>query len=107
MLYLVGLLRASREGNWLLYLSAIDYFISSCFAYDKMNYARYLPIYFAEMTALPQTHPNIFENFLNGQFSVQMSNNNTFGRIPVDQTIECTINKDTQTAGGTTTISSS
>ena len=28
-----------------------------------------------------------------------MSDTNTFGRIPVDQTIEETVNKDTQTAG--------
>lgn len=30
---------------------------------------------------------------------MQMSDTNTFGRIPVDQTIEETVNKDTQTAG--------
>ena len=36
-----------------------------------------------------------------GGFSVQMSPDNAFGQIPVDQTIEETINNDTQTAGGT------
>ena len=30
-------------------------------------------------------------------FSVQMSDHNTFGKIPVDQAIEETVNKDTQT----------
>lgn len=32
-------------------------------------------------------------------FSVQMSDHNKFGRIPVDQTIEETVNRDTQTSG--------
>ncbi len=40
-----------------------------------------------------------------GQFSVQLSSNNPFGRIPVDKTTEVTINKDTQTPGGTARFS--
>ena len=32
---------------------------------------------------------------------MQIRDKNPFGRIPVDQTIEETANKDTQTAGGT------
>lgn len=51
------------------------------------------------MTRLPDTHPRVHEHILEGGFSVQMSDTNTFGRIPVDQTIEETVNKDTQTAG--------
>lgn len=31
---------------------------------------------------------------------MQMSSNNSFGQIPVDQAIEVTVNKDTQTPGG-------
>ena len=38
---------------------------------------------------------------LEGGFSVQLGATNTFGRLPVDQTIEEKVNKDTQTAGGT------
>ena len=34
-------------------------------------------------------------------FSVQLSSTNPFGRIPVDQCVETTINRDTQTQGGT------
>ena len=46
------------------------------------------------MARLPQTHPE-------RGFSCQIGPVNTFGRIPMDQTIEETINKDTQTARGT------
>jgi len=34
-----------------------------------------------------------------GGFSVQIGDENPFGRVPVDQTCEETVNKDTQTAG--------
>ena len=37
----------------------------------------------------------------NGGFSVQSGRQNPFGKIPVDQTIDETVNKDTQTPGGT------
>ena len=36
---------------------------------------------------------------------MQLKQGNPFGRIPVDQTTEETVNKDTQTAGGTTGFS--
>ncbi|KAJ8413153.1 hypothetical protein AAFF_G00091490 [Aldrovandia affinis] len=38
---------------------------------------------------------------MQGSFSVQLGSQNPFSRIPVDQTIEETVNRDTQTAGGT------
>ena len=38
----LGLLRASHEGNWCLHLSAIQSMIAWCFSYDKVKYARYL-----------------------------------------------------------------
>ena len=38
---------------------------------------------------------------MNGGFSIQRGCRNPFGKIPADQAIEETINKDTQTAGGT------
>ena len=53
------------------------------------------------MTSLSTTHPDVDEYLKAGGFSTQMSDRNTFGRIPVDQTIEETVNKDTQTPGGT------
>ena len=101
----LGLLRASREGNWDLYLSAIRTLIPWCFAYDKVNYTRYLSPYLAEMTNLPEKNPEVYAAFKAGQFSVQLSSNNPFGRLPVDQTTEVTVNKDTQTPGGTARFS--
>ena len=98
---LLGLIRASREGDWMLHLACIRAMIPWCFAYDRINYARYLPYYYAQMSRLPEEHPDVHAEFMRGGFSVQLGSTNTFGRIPVDQTIEETVNKDTQTPGGT------
>jgi hypothetical protein len=51
------------------------------------------------MTNLPNTNPDVYEAFQNGLFSVQLSDDNPFGKVPVDQTTEVTVNKDTQTPG--------
>ena len=71
------------------------------FAYDRLNYAKYLPLYYNQMLSLPMEHPEVNGHLKNGGMSVQLGMANTFGRIPVDQAIEETANKDTQTAGGT------
>ena len=98
---MLGLLRSSREGDWSLHLSSIREMIPWCFAYDHLNYARYLSAYLSQMSHLKQEHPEVHEHLASGGFSVQIGGENTFGRIPLDQTCEETVNKDTQTPGGT------
>lgn len=46
-------------------------------------------------------HPDVYVQLENGGFSVQLGVQNPFRRIPVDQTIKETVNKDTQTPTGT------
>ena len=72
-----------------------------CFVYNRVNYSRCLPCYYDQMQRLPLTHPEIHANLMNGGFSCQIGSKSPFGRIPMDHIIEETINKDTQTAGGT------
>ena len=98
---MLHMIRASREGNWMLHLACIRQMLPWCFAYDNTNYARYMSIYYNDMTSLPKEHPQVHAFMEADGFSVQMSPDNAFGRIPVNQTIEETINKDTQMAGGT------
>ncbi|KAG1690987.1 hypothetical protein GQR58_007560 [Nymphon striatum] len=102
---LLGLIRADREGDWYLHLASIKSMIPWCFAMDKTNYSRYLPVYYAQMTQLEQTCPDLHTHFLNGGFSVQLRQANPFAKIAIDQTVEETVNKDTQTAGGTKGLS--
>ena len=97
----LGFVRASREGDFEHHLMCIRAMIPWCFAYDRLNYARYLPYYFATMCRLSMDYPDVYQHFMQGGISVQIGSSNPFGKIPCDQTIEETINKDTQTAGGT------
>ena len=53
------------------------------------------------MSHLVEDHPEVFENMQSGGFVVQIGEHNPFGKIPVDQTCEETVTRDTQTAGGT------
>ena len=57
------------------------------------------------MFNLESEHPDVYEEFSKGHFSVQMSDHNTFGRNEADKTIENTINRDTKTPGGQTGFS--
>mgnify|MGYP001552076738 CR=1 FL=1 len=97
---LLDLIRASREGNWSLHIYSVRAIIPWCFAYDKQNYARYLPMYYSDMTRLVSDYPSVHKHLSEGGFSVQMGIN-PFGKLPVDQTLEETVNKDTQCPGGT------
>ena len=81
----LGLLRASREGDWDLHLHSIRMMIPWCFAYDKVNYSRYLTPYFAQMTNLGDKNPEVRKAFKGSSFSVQLASSNPFGRIPVDK----------------------
>jgi len=72
------------------------------FAYDRLNYSRYLTAHYYDLLALETNFPEILEEFQNGNFSVQMSTGNPFGRMEADKVIETTINRDTKTPGKTT-----
>ena len=98
---LFNMIRASREADWQLHLASIRTLIPWCFAYNRLNYPHYIPACYAEMKNLEEHNQEVHNYLTDGGFSVQLGPDNSFGRIPVDQTIEETVNKDTQTAGGT------
>ncbi|KAG0729627.1 hypothetical protein GWK47_029953 [Chionoecetes opilio] len=58
---LLGLIRADREGDWMLHLACVRRVIPWCFAMNKVNYARYLPVYYAQMTQLHETCPELYK----------------------------------------------
>lgn len=53
--------------------------------------------YYAQMTRLATDHPDVHLQFHNGGFSVQFGSQNP--KIPVDQAVEETVNKDTDSKG--------
>ena len=72
------------------------------FAYDRTNYSRYILAHYTCLLTLENTHPDINNDFQKGNFSLQISEKNTFGRMEADKMIETTKNRDTETLGGTT-----
>ena len=74
--------------------------LQHCFAHDSINYTRYLSSYLLEMSHLEKDHRDAVSYFRDGGFPVQIGDDNPFGRIPVDQTCEEGLNKDTQVRGG-------
>ena len=60
-----------------------------------------MPVYYAQMSRLHETGPQLHAHFQIGGFSIQLRNTNPLAKIAVDQTTEETVNKDTHTSGGT------
>ena len=57
---MLHMIHASREGNWMLHLACIRQMLPWCFAYDNTNYARYMSIYYSDMTSLQRsTHKSM------------------------------------------------
>ena len=54
------------------------------------------------MLALENDSPEVYQRFSDGDFAVQLTSTNSFSRSETDKVIEMTINKDTETPGGTT-----
>ena len=97
---LLCLIRATREGNWELHLECIKAVLPWFFAYDHTNYVRYLPVYLVHMLEPPDTHPEAYSMLSQGDFGVQRTTSHGFSQLPVDQTIEQTLNRNTKTKGG-------
>lgn len=83
-------------GNYILLQSLLHWM----FAYDRTNYARYLPVYWIEMSQLPTTYPYIYNELIKGHFGVQRQDSHGFAQVACDMTIEQTVNRDTKTSRG-------
>ena len=70
-----------------MHLSALEGCVKYFFALDKLNYARMIPIYLAEMSQLERTYPEIWTEFTNGN---PIANKNTlpFCAIGPDHALE-------------------
>ena len=93
---LLTFIRATREGNWSLHLECIREMLPWYFAYDHVNYARYLPVYLLHMIQLPETHPEAQMMLEIGEFGLQRTTEHGFAQLPTEQTL----NRSTKTKGG-------
>ena len=76
--------RSIREGNFPLYVETLFYFLKWFFALDKYNYSRWATIYWFELASLDKTCPDVFKEFIKGNFSF-LKTKTAFSRMALDQ----------------------
>eukprot|EP00117_Sycon_ciliatum_P030087 scpid76054/ scgid23802/ len=96
---LLQFIRATRTKDWNLHLTCVRKLLPWFFAYHHQNYARYLTLCWCDMIRLPETNAAASEALKAGDFTATRSSR-TFAKVPVDQTIEQTFNRDSKTPGG-------
>ena len=84
---LFSFVRANRDGDWLLHHDSFAAMLPWLTIYDHVNYARWGPVYLADMTGLAQTAPEVQEEFLAGNFVVKR-HAGRFNEVSVDQATE-------------------
>ncbi|KAK3708724.1 hypothetical protein QZH41_004431 [Actinostola sp. cb2023] len=92
-------IRAVRTGNWHLHLTALQLFTKYFFAHDRLNYARMIPLYLAEMHHLKDSDPEIYQEFLNGNWVVNKNRHAPFCALGADHALEH-INRSMKVSGG-------
>ena len=65
--------RATRQSNWNLHLSLLELIIPYFFVHDLQNYAPLMPVYMAQMHALKESDPTIWQYSHDRNFSVNKS----------------------------------
>ena len=70
-----------REGDFPLYVEVIDEVSDNAFMFNQIHYTRWHPIQVKDMVELEWKHPELYKEFLNGNFLVQKSRKH-FSLIP-------------------------
>ena len=97
-------IHAERSGNWSSHLNATAALAPHFFSMDRHNYARFLPVYLADMHQLHEDHPDVYEEFMNGNNPIRRSTK-PFSQVWTDMALEQSINRDSKSKGGIIGIS--
>ena len=85
--------RSVREGDLDLFIFCLPKIASYFFAFNHQNYSRWVLLYHSNLLKLNQSHPEVFNDFKNGLFSLKHTAR-MYSRMPIDLTLEQTINAD-------------
>jgi hypothetical protein len=66
-------IRSLHKGDFLLYVQVCNELCSWFHVLDHTNYARWLPVHVRDMVQLSERHPQVYSEFLKGNFVVQRS----------------------------------
>lgn len=94
-------IRAGRTGNWQLYLQALKEMLPFLAASGHHNYSKSLVLYLNNMDTLEDSHPHVFNKFLEGLFVLRRSENYWAG-IYSDLYIEQVLMRNVKAVGGLT-----
>uniref|UniRef100_A0A6P7FYQ7 Uncharacterized protein LOC114335591 n=1 Tax=Diabrotica virgifera virgifera TaxID=50390 RepID=A0A6P7FYQ7_DIAVI len=84
-------IRSIRVGDLDLYFYTLGIIVCLFFYFNQQNYSRWLVFYLNQLQHINETHPGLREEIAKGSFGIRRTNK-TFSRIPVDLTLEQTIN---------------
>ena len=96
---LLQFVNAERAGNWELYLLSVSAMVPYFFAIGMPNYARWLPVYITDMRQLVTKHPEVHQEFVNGNHAVSPSSKPS-AQVWMDMALEQSINADFKSRGG-------
>ena len=85
--------RAIRVGNIDDFTSSLFEVAAYCFAFNKVNYSRWILRYHNNLLQIKETHPEVYEEFQKGWFAIQQTKN-PFSKGDIDLRLEQTINAD-------------
>lgn len=89
--------RSIRTADYKLFIYLLPEISNLFFIFNHQKYARWLVRYHDNLMKMEETHPRITEYFENGIISVRRTSK-PFSRIPIDLTLEQTINKDAESS---------
>ena len=87
------LVRSVREGDLPLYKFCLSQISDLFFTFNQPNYARWAVRYHGNLLKLKESLPEVYKSFSKGFFGIKRTNKK-FSRLPVDLTLEQTINAD-------------
>jgi len=89
---MLRLLRAERDADFELHLNAVCETIPYLIVGGRNNYAKYTPVYVAEMKQLEVEQPATYKHLASGGFVVRRCSKRSFNGVPTDQALEQTVN---------------
>lgn len=92
-------IQAVHSGDWKLHLIALELFTKYFFVHDKICYLRMIPLYVAEMASLESSDPEIYGEFITGNWVVNKNKVVPFCAVGGDTALEH-LNRSMKVSGG-------
>lgn len=94
-----NLVQADRDGDFLLHVKAVGDLRSIFFGGDGVHYIRCGSFYYELLKSLPTTHPQLYAQFLQGDFVVK-TRKGAFNAVSGDMKLEQTIQRSSKSSHG-------